>query len=78
MERIQLTTKIQDLNILGTLKLGLETASPTPRMLIPTNLLDFKTAVVLFIYFIYTVIYNVYFHPLRNVPGPFLAKISHI
>lgn len=33
-------------------------------------------AVVLILWFVGSSVYNVFFHPLKGIPGPFLAKIS--
>ncbi|KAI8939232.1 hypothetical protein NX059_005058 [Plenodomus lindquistii] len=41
----------------------------------------FSTAAFLslsLVYFLGTAIYNAYFHPLKHIPGPFLARASHI
>lgn len=34
--------------------------------------------VILLIYVFLRSVYNVFFHPLRRVPGPFLAKLSRL
>ncbi|KAI0861523.1 benzoate 4-monooxygenase cytochrome P450 [Xylaria cubensis] len=46
------------------------------------ELLNTRTIAVLFLiglsHWLYSIIYNLYFHPLRNVPGPKIAAISDI
>lgn len=48
---------------------------PSSSHIVPVEYIKYAAAAIV-VYLLGTLVYNVFFHPLRAVPGPFAAKLS--